>query len=278
MSSQPTYSKNILMPLFAGLVLFGLGLLFVWPINIPWPKIFVDQFVTQPVNYSIAISNLQNPSDFYKVSPFDDVIIFSDGTRQKVLPADNSLTNEYLKNSSGLLKRIELVWQEILRKPQVKFIQQENFNDLQIVYQVTKNQNVDAILVNKQIRNLPQKATGFIDAFGFTKDDFVIDSKGTLYTRPDEIGTLQKIIELAQTNSNFSKKLQVQKFNQDRVKIQGISFLQIINPRAAGKIVIRVQSEQKVTLDLNYRLIEIETHLEPAQTEVEHQQIIYFGR
>lgn len=265
MSSWLTRSKNTLMSLFTVLLLTGLGLFFVWPVDVPLPKIFVKQFVIQPANYSIAISNLQNPEDFYKISPFDDVIVYFDGTQRKILPADNTLTNDF-------------VWQEILRKPQVKFIQQENFNDLQIVYQVTKNQNVDAILVNKQIRNLPQKATGFIDAFGFTKDDFVIDSKGTLYTRPDEIGTLQKIIELAQTNSNFSKKLQVQKFNQDRVKIQGISFLQIINPRAAGKIVIRVQSEQKVTLDLNYRLIEIETHLEPAQTEVEHQQIIYFGR
>lgn len=258
MSSWLTRSKNTLMSLFTVLLLTGLGLFFVWPVDVPLPKIFVKQFVIQPANYSIAISNLQNPEDFYKISPFDDVIVYFDGTQRKILPADNTLT-------------IDFVWQEILRKPQVKFIQQENFNDLQIVYQVTKNQSLDAILVKKQIRNLPQKATGFIDAFGFTKDDFVIDSEGTLYTRQGEITFLQKILKLRQN-------VHLQNINKDRVEIKDISFLEIVNPSATGKIIIRVQSGQKIILDLNYRLIEIETHLEPAQTEVEHQQIIYFGR
>lgn len=274
MSSHLTHSKNALIVLFSSLFSISIGLFFVWPIDIPLPKIFINQFVIQPANYSIAISNLQNPNDFYKISPFDDAIVYSGRTKQKVLPADTTLTNEYLEGSSNLVKKIGFIWQEILRKPQVEFTQVQNPNGLQIIYELTKSQSLDAVLVNKQIRNLPQEAGGFVDAFGFTKNDFVMDSNGVLYTRQDEIKTLQKILHF---RDDRIKNVAVQNFNnKDRINVSGVSFFEIINPLATGKIIIKVQPEQKVTLDLNYRLIEIETRLGSVQTEIEHQQIIYF--
>ena len=208
------------------------------------PVVEVSQFRVFPNLYSISITHNQNQEDFYKISPYDDVIFYEDGTWDKVIRGNEQIQNETLVNPSLWQKKVIWPLQALFKKPQVRFTSSSKG----ISYGAYKDDN--KIIIKKKITKLPQKATGFTNSFVFSKDDEIFDSDGKQYL--------------------------LSEFKEDRTEIPGVSGLFFRNPKNTAQIFLPIDSNQKVIIDRIYRLVEVKVEFPNAVEEVEVEQEIIF--
>lgn len=226
-----------------GILLTGLFSLLSVP-EAHYPVIEIGQWKISPSLYSVPITHNQRPEAFYKVSPYDDVIFYEDGTWDKVLHGNEQILNDNLVNPSFLNKKIVWPLRTLLKKPKVGFVSTTKG----ISYQSYEDK--DKLVIKKKITDLPKKVVGFGNAFVFSKDDEIFDAEGKQYSLSD--------------------------FKEDRTEISGINGLFFKNPANTGQIFLPLAPAQKVIIDKIYRLVEVETVFPEAVWEINVVQEILF--
>lgn len=228
-----------------GLILTGLISLLGVP-NTQIATIEVGQWKVFPNLYSISITHNQNPEDFYKISPYDDVIFYEDGSWDKVIHGDEQILNDNLVNPSFLNKKIIWPLQALLKRPKVSFVSSAEG----IFYQAWRGEN--KLIIKKKITNLPKKAVGFGNTFVFSKDDEIFDTEGKIYA--------------------------LSELPEDRTEVSDISGLIFKNPKNTGQIFLPITPAQKVIIDRIYRLVEVKVEFGEAVDVVEVAQEIWFKK
>ncbi|MBM4402047.1 MAG: hypothetical protein FJ044_02285 [Candidatus Cloacimonetes bacterium] len=227
----------------AGLILTGLVSLAGVP-DAQIPNITIGQWNVFPSLYSIGITHNQNPEDFCKVSPDDDVIFYEDGSWDKVIRGDEQILNDSLISPSFYDRKIIRPLQKLLKKPQVSFVSITKG----ISYQAYRDE--DKLIIKKVLNNLPKKAIGFGNAFVFSEDDEIFDTAGKHYLLPE--------------------------LREDRTEISGINGLIFRHPKSTGRIFLPLEPEQKVIIDRIYRVVEVKVEFPKAVGEVKVEQEVWF--
>lgn len=206
-------------------------------------SIHIGQFRVFPGLYSISLVNNQNLQDFYKISPYDDIIYYEDGTWDKVIRGDEQILNEFINKASFWDKKVVWPLQRLLRKPQVKFVTSSK----NLTYQVFDAEN--KVIIQRSILKLPKKAVAFSQTFSFSKNDEIIDSNNKIYT--------------------------IENLPSDRIEITSIEYLSFKNSKNSNLIIFPVKPDQNVIIDKNYRLLEVKEDLESPTINIKIQQVLY---
>lgn len=216
---------------------------------------------------SLGIGLHQNePYTSYVFNAYNDYLILADGTRLALVPFDDTRFNvKTAPNpvSEKLLSYIASYFD--IAPPSNQFSK-----GYQMLYETAKEGN--SLLVRRKVINYPNAAN--VRATGatilYSRDDLVFASDGTLYTENSDsvVGNLAKI---------YGVKLVKHTQLVRRPQVNG-GRLYLVNPRVAGVLVMMSEPNQRVFVNKDYRLIEVEAQInQPAETEITlNNKILYF--
>lgn len=213
-------------------------------LNVP-SRISVEGFNVQAYEYSISFNHDRNPSNFYKISPYDDALYVknanNEGELEKAAFADEKITNLFLVR--GKQWRFENIWyrlQTILGNPLVRF---ESEGRYQVVYEASVNDQV--IVIEKEVRGVQKPIIGYIHALGFSNEDVVFDSNGTAFTRTND----QELLSLLKLSADTSVET-------SRETVQELAYVAIYSQDTNRVLIMYTKPGEIVTVDRQYNLIE----------------------
>lgn len=198
------------------------------------PKISVGPFFAASFPYDISLYTTGIKPAYYKISPYDDFVLFKTGgtVLRKVISGPTDIRNEeFIKQSSGLYRTWELVSSKLgLPLP---IIYQKSLGDYQVNYRLVLNSSLEEITIHKVISGFSEPVYGFGNTLIFNKDDRI--SVGA---------NLQNLSDISASASG-------------KMILSSPGYIMIKNPRERGSIGIPVSPFDKVTIDFDYKLLEV---------------------
>lgn len=187
--------------------------------------------------FAIVIDHPARPGAYYTILPYDDLVVFDDGTEQRLKAADSEEEGP-APQSSGIIKEHLARWKNDLRLLLESKLQLaiDDQTDLKTIYEVKVSNG--QILIQRQIENYTHKK---IEVIG----------KGLIFNPQDEIWLdhqhLKRPAEATEEKARITK--------------QNINLVKIVNPGLSEALEIKTQSTDTVTIDFEYNLVTIRTHL-----------------
>ncbi len=238
--------KNIL--LFTVFIVLGLTSLFgvIIPDNLPVSS--VGYFQLAPFQDGLSLYQSQNLQRYYYVfTPFNDYIIDENNTRQNLINKTSEKEKGY---SVNLYKRSK--WENIffaiasylnIVSPSIRYLGPDD-----ISYQSKVNGNKMVIERNLNTnKSINSQISGI--TMSYYSGDFIYTPDGNLYTyqSQEDINLFKKLFGI-----NF-----IPEYEELRIPVSGKTVL-IMNPNIPGLIKITAGSDQKIWVNRQLRLVEVE--------------------
>lgn len=198
---------------------------------------------------------------YYTFSPFNDYLISTNGDRSALFSKEEienkSFTSDYKKSH---LKEIIQIIKSYINKaqPSIKF---NTDKEVEYVAEINGNKVViKRTLSLKSKFNRPEK-TGIV--LPYEGIDFVYDKQGNLYNYQ-----LEEDIEFFKKLYGIDLKYEIE---SARIEVPGKTII-VSNPNIAGAMIIKANQNQKIIINVDYHLIEIEEAISNPEkhiTEVE---------
>lgn len=188
---------------------------------------------------------------YYSFSPYNDYLLFSDGSRSTFLSEDEVRENRFSTNfhtsqSRDILNAILAYFNAA--DPQITFYGEKN----KIEY-YTKSENNTLTVTGrlKATSNNPQTLGMTLTYYGM---DFVYDKSGNFYgyNSGEELANFTKFYKVSLT----AKK------EDFRIPIPGKTIV-IVSPYIAGALVVRANNNQAMWVNRNTKMVEVEEQVYP---------------
>lgn len=193
--------------------------------------------------FAIVIDHPARPGAYYTILPYDDLVVFGDGTEQRLKAADSE--EEVQAPQSHRIIREHLArWRSDLRlflenKLRLEIDGQPN---LKITYEVEATSG--QIIIQRWIENYTRRK---IKGIG----------RGLIFNPQDEIWLDRQLLKRPADTTG----------EKARITKRNISLVKIVNPGLSEALEIGTQPTDTVTIDFEYNLVMVRTLLPDPKLE-----------
>ena len=262
--------RNFLIGIFFTIVSIVILFASIYGVLTPKETIMSSVGTLQIAAFENGLSFFQNfRGQFFNISPFNDYLIFKDGSRNAIISRDQIIAKQY--TSTFYTSK----WQQIIDTIRGYFNTVHPTYTLISPIKTTYTTSIDknTVTIRKTIDS-PMLYDSSIMGTTLTYRDnsFIFDEERNLYVphSAQEIAQIEKIYGIKLTSQTESGEL--------RFEIPSRT-LYILNPSITGLLVVQAKENQRLFVNRNYNIIEVEESIQlnsnTATTEIALEVIEY---
>ncbi len=202
----------------------------------------VGDFSVWTSQYALGVRNATPPGAFYTITPYDDILVFADGTEEKI----GSSPDTQEATQTGIFSRLRQGLEQLRRDIYLRFFQQ-----LHAYFANTESGHTISYMVQTLEHNL------VINRTVTTNSDkpIIAVGKSLIFNRSDEVYIDGIRLEDAEGVRQEGRLL----------THPGAQYVDLFNPQLNYKIRINTTPAQTIVIDPDFRVITIKTFFDEAK-------------
>lgn len=199
-------------------------------------KIYVENFSIGSYPYSISLSPQEEQNTYYRISPYDDTLVFQGEKYEKVASWEFDLTNE--KETDSIKGNIKSFLDSFKNNREISFAINGKYS-----YIMEANIEENVIQIQKSIRPITDELLYFDNLINFNEDDIIFDDQGDAY-----VGDTEFVITLGLRSRFIQTSI---------VDVDAGNNIYIYNPKSKNLIKVVKADNTLIRIDREYGYVVI---------------------